>query len=103
MQARSSTQRIDSSSSATRIVPEGPAGLSAGVAGIPLAHRQRHPEAGSAGRTWLVGDRAPLLGHDAVTEREPEAAAPPLGREERREELALGVRRDARTLVPDPD
>src|SRR3989442_15451693 len=85
-QARSSTQRIDSSSSATRILP-GEAGTLSGVADISLAHRQGHPETGSAARTWLVSDRAPVLGHDAMAEREAESAAAGLGREEGGEEL----------------
>src|SRR3989442_3044389 len=99
VQARSSTQRIDSSSSATRIEPPAVLLLSAGVEAIVLAHRQRHAKAGAAGRSGFVGDRAAVLRDDAVAKRQPEATPTRLGGEERREELGAVLLRDAGPAV----
>src|SRR5262245_47116050 len=88
-QARSRTQRMDSSSSATRIVAVPVPGLSAGVGCIVLAHGESDAERGAHGDAWLVGDRAAMLTHDAMADGETEAAAARLGGEEGREELCL--------------
>src|SRR5581483_455934 len=101
-QARSRTQRIDSSSSATRIEPVTGA-LSSAVADIVLAHGERHAEAGTAARARLVADRASVLGDDPVAEREPEARSGRLGGEERREEAGLVLLGDAGAAVLDRD
>src|SRR5882724_10721237 len=94
---------MDSSSSATRIVPCGGAGLSGGVADISLTHRQAHPESGAAPWTRLVRDRPAVFGDDAVAEGESEPAAAGPGREEGREELRHVVRGDAGSRVLDDD
>src|SRR5262249_59559431 len=96
--ARSRTQRIDSSSSATRRVP--PALVCSAV--MDLAHGQGHAEARAAGAGSLVYDGAPVLREDALAEGEAEAAAPRLGREERSEQpLAVGLGH-ARAAVAHP-
>src|SRR5579871_331932 len=83
-QARSSTQRMDSSSSATRML----AGRSVGVDMLG-AGGQRHAETRAAAAARLIGDRAAVLAHDAVAEGEAEAGAARLGGEEGCEEVRL--------------
>src|SRR5262249_43638458 len=95
--ARSSTQRIDSSSSATRTRP---AGLSLGV-DIVLAEGKAHAEARAPAAPILVPDRAAMLAHDALADREPQTAAPRLGGEERREQPDLVLGADPGTRVLD--
>src|SRR5215470_10357961 len=99
LQARSSTQRIDSSSSATRIEPPATLVLSGGVDTVLLADRQGHAKARPTGQPGFVRDRAAVLRDHAMAERQAEAAPPRLGREERREELGAVFLRDARAGV----
>src|SRR5262245_8949659 len=98
-QARSSTQRIDSSSSATRMVP----GTSGSGVDMVLAHGKGDAKAGTTARARLVGDDAAVLRDDAMAQRQPEAGPARLGGEERREEVALGVLGHAGTGVRDGD
>src|SRR5262245_11317072 len=85
VQARSSTQRIDSSSSATRMVP-GVAGVTVGLSGgvwdMVLTDGESHAEARAAPGARFVGDGATVLDHDAVAHREAEPGAARLGGEE---------------------
>src|SRR6185436_11587866 len=87
-QARSRTQRIESSSSATRIVPTGGGGPGSAV-DIDLARGQRHAEAGTPGLPGLVEDGAAVLADDAVADCEAEPRAGLLGGEEGGEEMRL--------------
>ena len=66
-----------------------------------FAHRKGDPEAGAAARSGFMRDDAAVLGDDAVTEGQAEAGAAWLGREEWREEVALGVLGHAGTVVGD--
>src|SRR5262245_7558202 len=98
-QARSSTQRIDSSSSATRMVPE----TSGSGVDMILAHGKGDAKAGATAGARLVGDDAAVLRDDAMAQRQAEAGPARLGGEERGEEVALGVLGDAGTVVGDGD
>src|SRR4029450_10752205 len=95
--ARSSTQRIDSSSSATRMVP----GRSGSGVDMVLAHGKRDAEARAAARARLVRDDAAVLGDDTVADRQPEPGAARLGGEEGGEQVALRMLGDARPVVRD--
>src|SRR4029450_7498254 len=97
--ARSSTQRIDSSSSATRMVP----GRSGSGGDMVLAHRQGDAEAGPATGGRLVRNDAAVLGDDAMAHPHPESAASRLGGEEGGEEVALRLLGHARAVVRDGD
>src|SRR5262249_40536668 len=98
-QARSSTQRMDSSSSATRMVP---GRLASGV-DMLLTHGKGDGESGAPAGARLVGDDAAVLGDDAVTDGESEAGPARLWGGEGRGELAPHVLRHAPALVPDRD
>src|SRR5262249_42217366 len=95
LQARSSTQRIDSSSSPTRIEPPATLVLSGGVDTILLAHRQAHAKARPTGQPGFVRDRAAVLRDHAMAEGQAEATPPRLGGEEGREELGAVLLGDA--------
>src|SRR4030095_5547849 len=95
--ARSSTQRIDSSSSATRMVP----GRSGSGVDMVLAHGKRDAEARAAARARLVREDAAVLGDDTVPDRQPEPGAARLGGEEGGEQVALRMLGDARPVVRD--
>src|SRR5262249_8844157 len=97
--ARASTQGMDSSSSATRMVPDR---LGSGVDMI-LTDGKGDDEASAAAGPGLVGDDPAVLGDDAVADRQPEPGAAGLGGEERREEMALGGLGDARGGALDRD
>src|SRR5262249_19913875 len=96
-QARSSPQRMDSSSSATRMVP---GELGSGVDMI-LTHGQGDAEARAAAGTRLVRHDATVLRHDAVADCQAEPRAARLGGEEGREQVVLGVLRHALAVVGD--
>src|SRR4029453_5278150 len=98
-QARSSTQRIASSSSATRMVP----GTSGSGVDIVLAHGKGDAKAGATAGARLVGDDAAVLRDDAMAQRQPESGPARLGGEERGEEVALGVLGHAGAVVRDGD
>src|SRR4029453_3163230 len=95
--ARSSTQRIDSSSSATRMV----SGRSGSGAGMVLAHGKWAADARAPARARMVGDDAAVLGDDTVADRQPEPGAARLGGEEGGEQVALRMLGDARPVVRD--
>src|SRR5262249_44211894 len=98
-QARSRTQRIDSSSSATRMVPDR---LGSGV-DMLLTHGKGDDETRAPPGTGLVGDDATVLGDDAVADRETEAGAARLGGEEGGEEVILDVLGHTGAVVRDRD
>src|SRR5262249_7614303 len=98
-QARSSTQRIDSSSSATRMVP----GRSASGVDMLLTHGKGDGESGAPAGARLMGGDAAVLGDDAGTDGESEAGPARLGGEEGREEVALHVLGHAWAVVRDRD
>src|SRR5262249_33678191 len=98
-QARSRTQRMDSSSSATRMLPDS----SGSGVDMLLTHGKGDDESRAPPGTWLVGDDATVLGDDAMADREPEAGAARLGGEEGREEMALHVLGYTGTVVRDRD
>src|SRR5262249_11446281 len=99
LQARSSTQRIDSSSSATRIEPPATLVLSGAVDPVLRAHRQGHGKARPAARSGFVRDRAAMLRDHAMAERQAEATPARFGGEEGGEELGAVLLRDARAGV----
>src|SRR5215468_3377683 len=99
VQARSSTQRIDSSSSATSMVP----GWSGSGLDMVLAHGEGDAEAGAAAGARLVRDDPAMLGDDSVADRQAQPGAARLGGEEGREEMALRVLRHTGAVVRDGD
>src|SRR5262245_9229362 len=94
---RSRTQRIDSSSSATRRVP--PALVVSAL--MRFTHGQGDAEAGAARVRGFVDDRAAVLHDDALAERQSETATARLRREERREEAGTIGLRHAGAVVGD--
>src|SRR5262249_19007614 len=98
-QARSRTQRMDSSSSATRMVPDR---LGSGL-DMLLTHGKGDDETRAPPGTGLVGDDAAVLGDDAVAHRETEPGAARLCGEERGEEAVLDVLGHTGTVVRDRD
>src|SRR5581483_1222191 len=92
------TQRIERSSSATRMRAPGLSDM----VGSPL-DRQRDREDGSAAGLALRAQHATVLRHDALRDGEAEPGASALGREERCEDAREVLGPDARALITHVD